>query len=174
MRRRFISGWWPESCWDWLVASVSRILTMWSSFWRNARSTLLIFAPYSTEFALLSLNWSRRSVRCLLIRCCTSVVISAAGVSLDPAKLRVLANWPTPTTVREMQSFLKFVKYYGDYISDVNKLHHCTTWLLCVNVTSRLSWQQNTSSHSKILNDDSVQPPDPLTPASSNRLYSTQ
>ena len=33
-------------------------------------------------------------------------VISADGVSTDPAKLRVLADWPTPKTVREMQSFL--------------------------------------------------------------------
>ena len=49
-------------------------------------------------------------------------VISATGVSPDPAKLRVLADWPTPTTVREMQSFLGFVNFYGYYISDATEL----------------------------------------------------
>ena len=49
-------------------------------------------------------------------------VISTAGVSPDPAKLRVLADWPTPKTVREMQSFLRFVNFYGDYISDATEL----------------------------------------------------
>ena len=49
-------------------------------------------------------------------------VISTAGVSPDPAKLRVLVDWPTPKTVREMQSFLGFVNFYGDYISDATEL----------------------------------------------------
>ena len=49
-------------------------------------------------------------------------VISTAGVSLDPAKLRVLADWPTPKTVCEMQSFYGFVNFYGDNISDATEL----------------------------------------------------
>ena len=49
-------------------------------------------------------------------------VISAAYVSPDPAKLRVLADWPTPKTVCEMQSFIGFVNFYGDYISDATEL----------------------------------------------------
>ena len=49
-------------------------------------------------------------------------VISAACVSSDPAKLRVLADWPTTKTVREMQSFLGFVNFYGDYISDATEI----------------------------------------------------
>ena len=49
-------------------------------------------------------------------------VISAAGVSPDPAKLRVLAEWPLPTTVREMQSFLGFVNFYSDFIDEQTAL----------------------------------------------------
>ena len=49
-------------------------------------------------------------------------VISAAGVSYNPQKLRVFADWPTPKTVCEMQSFLGFVNFYGDYISDATEL----------------------------------------------------
>ena len=43
-------------------------------------------------------------------------VISAAGVSPDTAKLRLLSEWPVPKTVRELQSFLGFVNFYSDFI----------------------------------------------------------
>ena len=49
-------------------------------------------------------------------------VISAASVSPDPAKLRVLADWPLPTTVRELQSFLGFVNFYGDFFDEQTTL----------------------------------------------------
>ena len=49
-------------------------------------------------------------------------LISAAGVFLALAKLRILADWPTPKTVREMKSFLGFFNFYGDYISDATEL----------------------------------------------------
>ena len=45
-------------------------------------------------------------------------VISPAGMSPDPAKLRVLADWPVPTTVRELQSFFGFVNFYSDFIDE--------------------------------------------------------
>ena len=49
-------------------------------------------------------------------------VISPAGVSPNPALLRVLADWPLPTTVRELQSFLGFVNFYSDYINEQTAL----------------------------------------------------
>ena len=49
-------------------------------------------------------------------------VISPAGVSPDLAKLRVLADWPLPTTVCELQSFLGFVNFYYDFIDEQTAL----------------------------------------------------
>ena len=49
-------------------------------------------------------------------------VKSAAGVSQDPAKLRVLADWPLPTTIRELQSFLGFVNFNSDFIDEQTAL----------------------------------------------------
>ena len=49
-------------------------------------------------------------------------VISPAGVSPDPAKLCVLADWPLPTTVRKLQSFLGFVNFYSDFIDEQTAL----------------------------------------------------
>ena len=49
-------------------------------------------------------------------------VISPAGVSPDRAKLRVLADWPLPTTVRELQSFFGFVNFYTEFIDEQTAL----------------------------------------------------
>ncbi|KAJ8011835.1 hypothetical protein DPEC_G00062410 [Dallia pectoralis] len=35
-------------------------------------------------------------------------VISSKGVSTDPSKVQVVANWPSPTTISELRSFLGF------------------------------------------------------------------
>ena len=45
-------------------------------------------------------------------------VISEIGIFPDPAKHRVFADWPVPATLRDLQSFLGFVNFYGDIIDD--------------------------------------------------------
>lgn len=49
---------------------------------------------------------------------CLGHVVSAASVSPDFAKLRVLVDWQLFTTVRALQSFIGFVNFYGDYIDE--------------------------------------------------------
>lgn len=43
-------------------------------------------------------------------------VISGEGVSTDPGKIEVVANWPMPTTVLELRSFLGFASYYQRFV----------------------------------------------------------
>ena len=43
-------------------------------------------------------------------------VISAKGVATDEGKIEAIRNWPTPTTVMEVQSFLGFMGYYCRFI----------------------------------------------------------
>ena len=43
-------------------------------------------------------------------------VVNAAGVSPDPANLRVLSTWPVSQTVRDVQSFFGFINFYGEFI----------------------------------------------------------
>ena len=50
------------------------------------------------------------------------LVISATGITPNPVKLHVLANWPIPTTVRELQSFLGFVNIYNEFIDEQTTL----------------------------------------------------
>ena len=43
-------------------------------------------------------------------------VVSAEGVSTDPAKTAVIQQWPTPHSAREVQSFLGFANWFRIYI----------------------------------------------------------
>ena len=44
-------------------------------------------------------------------------VISAKGVATDESKIEAIKNWPTPTTVTHVRSFLGFMGYYHRFIS---------------------------------------------------------
>ena len=43
-------------------------------------------------------------------------VISEEGVSTDPKKTECVRNWPVPTTVKDVRSFLGFCSYYRQFI----------------------------------------------------------
>ena len=49
-------------------------------------------------------------------------VANAAGVSPDPAKLFVLSTWPVPETVCDVQSFVGFINFYGEFIPNSTHL----------------------------------------------------
>jgi len=39
-------------------------------------------------------------------------VVSAEGINMDPKKIEVVQNWPRPTSVTEIRSFLGLAGYY--------------------------------------------------------------
>lgn len=58
--------------------------------------------------------------------CCTEVeylghVISADGIRANPHKLEVIRDWPVPTNVKEVQSFLGLCGYYRKLIQNFAK-----------------------------------------------------
>ena len=44
-------------------------------------------------------------------------IISAQGVATDEGKIEAIKNWPTPTNITKIQSFLGFMGYYCRFIS---------------------------------------------------------
>jgi len=45
-------------------------------------------------------------------------VIDKQGVHTDPSKIEKVRNWPKPTTIKELQSFLGFANYYRRFIKN--------------------------------------------------------
>jgi hypothetical protein len=57
-------------------------------------------------------------------------IISIGGVSVDPGKVKDVLNWMPPTSVSEIQSFLKLAGYYQRFIKDFSKIAKPMTRLL--------------------------------------------
>ena len=45
-------------------------------------------------------------------------MVSEAGISTDPDKIEAVKNWPTPTTAKEIHSFLGLAAYYRKFIKN--------------------------------------------------------
>lgn len=45
-------------------------------------------------------------------------VLSPNGVSTDPSKLTTVANWPSPTNIKELRGFLGLAGYYRRFVKD--------------------------------------------------------
>jgi len=52
------------------------------------------------------------------------VIVSEGNVRMDPAKVQGITQWPRPTKVKEIQSFLGFCNFYRRFIHDYSKIAH--------------------------------------------------
>lgn len=49
-------------------------------------------------------------------------VISSRGVATDPSKIEAVAQWPRPSSVTQLRSFLGFSSYYRRFVEGFSKL----------------------------------------------------
>ena len=49
-------------------------------------------------------------------------MVSEEGISTNPDKIKSVTEWPQPTTVTEVRSFLGFVRYYSRFIPNFSKV----------------------------------------------------
>jgi hypothetical protein len=68
-------------------------------------------------------------------------VVGAGGVSTDPAKVEAVEKWATPTTVKELKSFLGMVGYYHHYVKDFATVARPLTRLMAQDV----AWEWRSS-----------------------------
>ena len=70
-------------------------------------------------------------------------ILSPSGLAMDPAKIASVRDWPTPTSVKEIQSFLGFCNFYRRFISDFGTLARPLTQLTR-KTTERFVWTSDT------------------------------
>nr|GEW01031.1 RNA-directed DNA polymerase [Tanacetum cinerariifolium] len=49
-------------------------------------------------------------------------IVSAEGITMDPAKVEAITKWPRPTSVTEIRSFLGLAGYYGRFVEGFSRL----------------------------------------------------
>ena len=49
-------------------------------------------------------------------------VVSKDGIQVDPKKIEAIIDWPRPTTVIEVRSFLGLTGYYRRFVKDFSKI----------------------------------------------------
>jgi len=54
---------------------------------------------------------------------------SSEGVSVDPTKIEAIKNWPQPTNVKEIRSFLGLTSYYWGFVEGFSKIAVLLTML---------------------------------------------
>ena len=52
------------------------------------------------------------------------VIVGKGEVKMDPIKVKGIADWPTPTNLTELCSFLGFGNYYKDFIQNYSAITH--------------------------------------------------
>ena len=81
-------------------------------------------------------------------------VISAQGVATDEGKINAMKNWPTPTNITEVRSFVGFIGYYYQFIPKfaqvAQPLHKLTS---CENVGKKKAAIQCNSKCQQAFNE---------------------
>ena len=56
-------------------------------------------------------------------------IITGDGIVVDPEKIRAIMDWPVPTSVPKVHSFMGLVGYYHHFVRDLSRVAHLITFL---------------------------------------------
>jgi hypothetical protein len=67
------------------------------------------------------------------------LIVGKNSIKMNPAKVKGITDWPTPTKVKHVQAFLRLANFYQRFIKDFAKIVQPLTLLTCKDVP----WQWN-------------------------------
>jgi len=103
------------------------ILIYSKSYEEHLRHINLVFEWLATDQWKLKLSkckFAQRSVAYL------GHIISEQGVSTDPSKVKTIVEWPVPSSVKELRSFLDLAGYYRKFVRHFGIISRPLTTLL--------------------------------------------
>ncbi|KAI2667405.1 Transposon Tf2-8 polyprotein [Labeo rohita] len=100
---------------------------------QHIQPVLLKLREQSLYLKLEKCEFHRPSVQFL------GYIISAEGVQMDQGKVHAIQEWPTPTTIKELQWFLGFSNFYRRFIQGYSLITAPLTSLLRVEVDASTS-----------------------------------
>ncbi|KAL2938982.1 Transposon Ty3-I Gag-Pol polyprotein [Bienertia sinuspersici] len=68
-------------------------------------------------------------------------IVSNEGVSVDPSKIKAVSEWPRPTNVTEIRSFLGLAGYYRRFVKDFSRIAQPITRLMRKEV--KFEWKED-------------------------------
>ena len=89
-------------------------------------------------------------------------IVSAKGVAVDPRKTKVIKEWPQPTSVTEVRSFLGMANYYKKFVKEFAQIAGPLTYLLKKGVP--LEWKAEQEKAFSTLKQKLVEAPVLRTP----------
>ena len=78
-------------------------------------------------------------------------IVSKDDIQVAPRKIEAIIDWPRPTTVTEVRSFLGLVGYYRRFVKDFSKIVAPLTRLTQKNV--KFNWTNRCEEHFLLLKD---------------------
>ena len=84
-------------------------------------------------------------------------IIGANGLQVDPDKVKVVAEWPTPTSVTEVRSFLGLANYFRKFVQGYSMIAVPLTKLTGSKATWK--WEQEEQTAFETLKEKLVQAP---------------
>jgi hypothetical protein len=91
---------------------------------QHLKSVLQLLAQDQWQVKFFKCSFAQRQIDYL------GHVISEQGVATDPRKFAGIEEWPTPTTVKELRSFLGLAGYYRKFVKNFGIICRPLTGLL--------------------------------------------
>jgi transposase InsO family protein len=118
---------------------------------KHVRTVLKLLQQHSLLVDPDKCKWHQEEVEFL------GCIVGKNGVKMSPEKIRVVKDWPTPTTVKEVQAFIGFVNFNRQFIQNFSKIAIPLTEL--TKKENAFKWTDKADEAFRALKEACISPP---------------